>query len=359
MSEQNNKPKIDLRARLGKKTAGAGVAASIPPPMHTGNSIPAPPFASKPPPPVEERPRVVAPQAIKIEMSEEVVQAQKKGKSKLMAMAGGAALVGIVIGIAFGGGMERRKRQDIALEGASLLTQDIDKANIEIGKMAEILEKAKRSISDGEFPGEAVKSLSEVTVPFDGTYLAGKGTGLMSPSLNKMLVDFSGKSQQANEQKDRLQRMLVASEVAFKQVMENQTNPKMEWSVFVANGPHGPMAVIQPIPEPFLVSSKEKVNGKDYAWPEEIEVPEGDKKTKLKLYKKDNPIENPPVLIPIDPKSQESVYPKDQILLGKLREEIEKLEQLLKGDKSDPTNEKAGIVDLGQTIMDELKGIGG
>ena len=358
MSEQNTKPKIDLRARLGKKTAGAGVAASIPPPMHTGTSIPAPPFASKPPP-AQEPPRVIAPQAIKIEMSEEVIQAQKKGKSKIMAMAGGAALVGAVLGIALGGGMERRKRQDIAVEGAALLSKDIDKANVEIGKMSEILEKAKRSLSDGEFPSEAVKGLSEVTVPFDGTYLPGKGTGLMSATVNKMLVDFSGKSQQANEQKDRLQRMLVATEVAFKAVMENQAKPKMEWSVFVTNGPHGPMAVIQPIPEPFFVSSKDKVNGKDYSWPEEIEIPEGDKKTKLKLYKKDNPIENPPLLIPIDPKSQESVYPKDQILLGKLREEIEKLEELLKGDKSDPTNEKAGIVDLGQDLIDELKGIGG
>lgn len=358
MSEQN-KPKIDLRARLGKKTAGAGVAASIPPPMHTGQSIPAPPFVSRPPPAEEKPVMVMAPQAIKIEMSEEVIQAQKKGKSKLMAMAGGAALVGAIVGIAFGGGMERRKRQDIALEGAVLLTQDIDKANVEIGKMAEVLEKAKRALSDGEFPAEAVKGLSEVTVPFDGTYIAGKGTGLMSPQVNKMLVDFSGKSQQANEQKDRLQRMLVASEAAFKEVTANQSKPKIDWSVFITNGPHGPMAVIQPIPEPFLVSSQEKVNGKDYAWPEEIEVPEGDKKTKLKLYKKDNPIENPPLLIPVDPKSQETVYPKDQLLLGKLREEIVKLEELLKGDKSDPTNEKDGIVDLGQTLMDELKGIGG
>ena len=31
---------------------------------------------------------------------------------------------------------------------------------------------------------------------------------------------------------------------------------------------------------------------------------------------------------------------------------------LLKGDKSDPTNEKAGLIDLGTSIIDELKGIG-
>jgi hypothetical protein len=358
MAEENKKPKIDLRARLGKKTVGAGAAVSIPPPMHTGASIPAPPFASRPPP-MEERPKVVAPQAIKIEMSEEVVLAQKKGKSKIMALAAGTAVVGALLGIAIGGGMERRKRQDIAVEGAKLLVQDIDKANIEIGKMADILEGAKRAISDGEFPTKQMGELAEVSVPFDGTYLAGKGTGLMSPQLNKMLMDFSGKSQQANEQKDRLQRMLTASESAFKKVMEEQEKPRMDWAVFIANGPHGPMAVLQAIPEPFLMSSKEKVNGKDYSWPEEVEIPEGDKKVKLKLYKKDNPIDNPPLLIPVDPKSQSVVYPRDQLVMGKLREEIVKLEVLLRGDKSDPTNEQAGIVDLGQSLMDELKGIGG
>ena len=358
MAEENKKPKIDLRARLGKKTVGAGAAVSIPPPMHTGGSIPAPPFASRPPP-QDDRPKVVAPQAIKIEMSEEVVQAQKKGKSKVMALAAGPAVVGALLGVAIGGGMERRSRQDIAVEGAKLLVQDIDKANVEITKMADILDAAKRAISDGEFPTKQMSELSEVSVPFDGTYLAGKGTGLMNAQLNKMLMDFSGKSQQANEQKDRLQRMLTASEVAFKKIIEEQQKPKMDWAVFIANGPHGPMAVLQPIPEPFLVSSKDKVDGKDYSWPEEVEIPEGDKKVKLKLYKKDNPIDNPPLLIPVDPKSQASVYPRDQLLMGKLREEVVKLEVLLRGDKSDPTNEQAGIVDLGQDLIDELKGIGG
>jgi len=101
---------------------------------------------------MEERPKVVAPQAIKIEMSEEVVLAQKKGKSKIMALAAGTAVVGALLGIAIGGGMERRKRQDIAVEGAKLLVQDIDKANVELSKMADILEAAKRAISDGSFP---------------------------------------------------------------------------------------------------------------------------------------------------------------------------------------------------------------
>lgn len=348
MAEDNKKPKIDLRARLGKKTV-AGGQVSIPPPMATGGAIPAPPFASKPPPPAEEKPKYREPQAIKIEMSEEVVQAQKKGKSKVIMVAAAMAVVGGMIGIALGGGMERSKSHGIALDGAKLMVEDIDKANVEIAKLSSILDEAKRSLSDGEFPTEATKKMADVNIPYDGTYLAGKGMGLMKPLINKMLVDFAGKSVQANEQKDLLMRMLTASESAYNAMTAQQKTPKMQWSVFVVNGANGPMAVMQPIPEPFLMSA---------AWPAEVEIPEGDKKTKLPLYKKDNPIGNPPMLIPVDPKSQSQVYPADQMLLSKLHSEIVALDEVLKGDKSDASNEKKGLVDLGTLLIDELKGIG-
>lgn len=358
MAEDKKKPKIDLRARLGKKTVGGG-GPSIPPPMATGGSIPAPPFASKPPPRMEsERPRIVEPQAIKIEMSEEVVQAQRKGRSKVIAIAIGTAIVGAILGVALGGGMERRKRQDIALEGAKLLSQDIDKANVEINKLAEILGGAKRALSDGEFPEKAMNELSEVSIPFDGTYLVGKGTGLMSAQINKDLIDFAGKSAEANEQKDMLQRVLTSAQPQIKELLAQTEKPKFNWSVYMINGPHGPMARMQPVPDPFLVTSKDKgKDGKAYAWPEELEIPDGDKKVKLKLYKDGNPVSQDPLLVPVDPTSQSAVCPSDTMI--RLRGEIVKLEDLLKGDKSDPTDEKQGLVDLGQNLIDELKGIGG
>ncbi len=46
--EANKKPKIDLKARLGKKTISSGAGASIPPPVGMQPSIPAPPFGSRP-----------------------------------------------------------------------------------------------------------------------------------------------------------------------------------------------------------------------------------------------------------------------------------------------------------------------
>ncbi len=297
---------------------------------------------------------MVEAQAIKIEMSEEVIQAQKKGRSKVIMIAAATALVGGIIGTQVGGGMERRSRQNLAVDGAKMLTQEIDKANGQIGEMAEVLGDAKRALSDGEYPEAAINKLAETGISFDGTYLYGKGVGLMSPRLNKQLVDFAGKAAAANDQKESLQRVLAGAREPITEMLEQAKKPKFNWSVFVVSGPHGPMAGMQAIPEPFLVTDKEK---KDYKWPEEIEVPgPGDKKEKLKFYQKGEPISRDPLLIPVEPSTQTNVCPNDMQV--RLRQEIVKLEDLLKGDKSDPTNEKAGLIDLGTSIIDELKGIG-
>lgn len=362
--QQQNKPKIDLRARLGKKTVGTA-GPSIPPPMATGASIPAPPFVNRsvPPPAAAEpeRPRYIEPQAIKIEMSEEVMAAQKKGKTKIIMMASACALIGGLIGIAFGGGMERGKRQEIALEGAKLLGSEVDKANAEIEKLAAVVAEAKRALSDGEYPEKQISELADIGIPFDGTYLVGKGTGLMSAKVNLKLIEFASKSSEANEQKDKLQRVLSGARKGIEELLSQKDKPKFNWSIYMVNGPHGPMAAMQPLPEPFLISSKEKIKDKDgkmvdYAWPDEFEVADGAKKTKLKRYKDGNPIDSTPMLIPVDPSSQAAVCANDTMV--RLRDELVKLEELLKGDKSDPSDEKTGLVDLGQGLIDELKQIG-
>jgi len=362
MSDQN-KPKIDLKARLGRKTVGS-TGPSIPPPMATGSSIPAPPFQSRPPqaaPSEAPRPTYVQPQAIKIEMSEEIVEAQKKGRSKVMMIAAGAAVVGMVLGYVFGDGAARRTAQNNALVGAEELAKEIDTANAEIEKLSKLIGDAKRDLSDGKFPEEAVRALGDVQIPFDATHLVGKGTQLMSVDINRTLIDFAGNSQSANDQKDRLARVLGSQKKALEDLFAQKEKPKFNWSVYVTNGPHGPIASMQPLPAPFFVTSKETMKDKDgkdvpFAWPEEIEVPDGDKKLKLKRYTKGDAVSEDPQFLPVDPDSQSLVCPVDTMIL--LRKEVVALETLLAGDLSDPTNEKPGLTDMGKKLIDELKSIG-
>src|ERR1043165_1708966 len=107
MSE-DKKPKIDLKARLGKKTVSAPVAGpggSIPPPAGIPKpsgipaaGIPAPPFQSatathRPATAVDvsnpygamepaAAPVVAQPQTIRIELGDDVVRANRGGKTK-------------------------------------------------------------------------------------------------------------------------------------------------------------------------------------------------------------------------------------------------------------------------------------
>lgn len=362
--EDNKKPKIDLKARLGKKTVAGG--ASIPPPMAVrpavgggGGSIPAPPFAAK----QAAAPRVdptdpyasvsvapsapVQPQAIRIEMSEEMVEAQKKGRGKIIALCVVTALVGGVLGYAFGGGAERGKSHDNALQGAAMLAEEIDKANVEINKLADTLKKAKTSLNDGKFPEAEITTLGGIDIPFDGNNLSGKGIGLMGSEVNRMLVKFAGDAAAANEQKDRLKRVLGGSKKNIEEFLAQKDAPKFNWSVFVSSSPSGPVASMQPLPAPFAVKG---------AWPDDFEIKKGDKQVKLKRYTKGDPAGSDPLLIPVDPATQGLVCPNDvTAIVGR---ELTSLETLLRGDKSDPTNEKEGLLDTGTALVEKLKKIG-
>jgi hypothetical protein len=403
----DNKPKIDLKARLGKKTV-AGVGPSIPPPVVGGpgslppgampgpgpgpqagfpgagipgspsrppvagpsgfpgpavapaaarpqapapnmggprppmggpTSIPAPPFGPTPsltpspnfgaPPPGLGNPgpapqASMRPREIKIEMGEEVLQAQKKQGSRYKILAIGAAIVGMILGVVFGDGMARRRSQNIALEGSKLLAEEVDKANGEIEKLADTLK----------------------------TYLVGKGIGLMPADVNRLLVKFAGDAERANDQKDRLQRVLNGMREPVKELLSEKDAPKVRWGISVGRGSQGPLASMIPLPKPFLVTSKE--NG--YKWPADFEVQQGNKKVKLERYEKGDPVAETPPLIPVDPGTQSLVCPSDTLI--RLSRELGELETTLRGDKSDPTDERAGLVDTGNALREKLKTVG-
>jgi hypothetical protein len=351
----DNKPKIDLKARLGKKTV-TGVGPSIPPPMmNPGASIPAPPFASRPAAAPEPEPvRVVEPQAIKIEMGEEVVEAQKKARSRWLLVAGATAFVGGLLGYVLGGRVEANRSFKNAATGAGILLEDVNKANVEIERLADALKKAKMALGDGRYPEAEIKAFGEINVPFDASYLAGKGTGLMGGDINRLLVKFAGDAAQANDLKSTLKSSLERSQKTIVETFAEKEAPKVHWSVIVSNSPAGPIASMQPVPTPFLAASKEA----GFAWPKEVELKSGDKTVKVERYTKGDPTSgSAPLLIPVDPTTQGSVCASDA--LTQLSRDFNALEVLLRGDKSDPTNEKTGLVDTGNQVVDKLKGVGG
>lgn len=359
------KPKIDLKSRLGRKTVSSPSGPSIPPPVGVPrSSIPVPPFATQ-----TSGPKVdasdpyasvtasAAPpqqQAIRVEMSEEVVQAQKRSRGKFIGAALVAAVIAGGVGFAVGGANERSGTADVALQGAQDLAKEVDEANGVADQIAEVLGSAQKKLSNSEYPEEEVSKLGGLRIPFEGVNLTGKGIGRFKGSVVTMLISYTSAVEAANSQKEKVQRLLSGSKKPILEVLAQKDNPKVQWSVYVTQGPFGPWANMQPIPSPFEVKKK---GDEKYKWPENFEIKEGNKTHKLDRYTKGSPTGESPQLIPIDPGTQALVCPSDTLF--KLARELRDLEGVLRGEKSaSPDDESAGLLQTGQKLVEMLKGIG-
>jgi hypothetical protein len=385
MSEQ--KPKIDLKARLGKKPMSSPMGApalggsSIPPPMGgqgagnapsampaphytasprpvTASGVPAPPFTNRPQQPVAPRvdptnpygavgPSVQparAQQAIRIEIGEEVHAARRSGRKKVVVLALITAGIGGFVGFAVGGGAERAKGADAAISGAAQLIKDVQASNAEVQKLADTLKSAKEKLGKAQYPEQEVAQLGAINIPFTGANLAGKGIGRFQPEVLTMLIEYTNATTEANDQKEKVQSVLTGAKKGLTELLEVSSKPQVRWSVQVSDGPGGPWASMMSVPTPFMAKEK---------WPEELKVGPAAKQETLKRYTSGSP--SGTFFIPVDPTTQTAVCPSDVVF--KLRRELNDLETTLRGD-STPGEEKTGIIESGQRLMDKLKKIG-
>jgi hypothetical protein len=375
MSE-DKKPKIDLKARLGKKTVStpaAGPGGSIPPPAGIpkpsgmGSGIPAPPFQShsvapRPAAPVVDpsnpygamqpsaAPIVAQAPAIRIDMSDDVMRAQQGGRTKILVLALVTALIGAGIGFTLGGASERGKGTDAAMQGAKDLTKEIEAANVKIEELANVLKSAKEKLGKAQFPEEEVTKLGALNIPFDGTNLSGKGIGRFKSDVLNLLIQFSTAAAEANDQKEKIQSVLSRNKKGVLEFLEGQTKPVVRWSVLVSSTPLGPVASMQPVPTPFLVESPDKK-----PWPESFDLMADKKKVTVKRYMKGEAAGQDPTFIPVDPGTQALVCPAD--VLFSIRRELSGMEEVLRGNPT-PGEEKTGLLESGQTLVKKLKQIG-
>lgn len=370
---EEKKPKIDLKARLGKKTVGGPAGAAIPPPVGVTKpgAVPAPPFVQKRAAKLDPSNPYAAiaaeeaverkPAAIKVEMSEEVVAHQRRGRSKVIALAAATAVVGGLIGFAFGGRLESSAGAKAAVEGAEQLSDEVDKATQEIDTLNETLKSAREKLQANKFPTEEASKLGEINIPFSGANLTGKGIGRYKAEVVTMLINFAGGAQEVNDQKEKIQNLLSGSKKPIEDFLAQQENPKVRWGAYFESGPQGPWVSMQTLPEPFAVAVKDQKKGdKPYKWPESFKITQRGKEFDLKRFSGGDPTRTKPgdnpTIIPVNPETQSAVCPSDVIV--KLQREIRDLEETLLGDKSVPGQEKDGLVDIGRALHDKLKQIG-
>jgi hypothetical protein len=392
----DNKPKIDLKARLGKKTMSTPGAASIPPPMATQptggiprpqaapvqrapsamprpvspSGVPAPPFQSPsqvpradPTNPYASMPRQSAPvqgrpTEIRVDM-EEVRAAQRSGRGRVMVLALVTAIVGGVVGFAFGGGAERDKGAKAAISGAQELVKDIEDSNKQIQDLSDTVKSAQtKLLNKGTYPQEEVTKLGAINIPFRTASLADKSIGRFKREILSMLIDYASSVEAMNDQKETLQRFLGSQ--TLKDLIAEQQKPKVRWYATVSNGPSGPWVNLDTLDAPFLVQSDEKIKDKDgkekpYAWPDDIEIKDGKDTTKMKRYTSGDPGGSSPPYIAVNPQTQSAVCQSG--VIGSLVSQLIKMQTVLQGDPT-PGVDKTGLIEKGQKLADQLKKIG-
>jgi hypothetical protein len=249
----DKKPKIDLKARLGKQGGGSVPAPTpIPPgivPQATHSQPPgagmggggsAPPAAMLPGTPVGPPPRFAAsgaaaaldpsnplaavaapyrPQAqpqvaaiapARIEVDEGAVHDARRGGTK-RGMVIGLIIAAIVGGVGFtaGGASEQSKAREKSKADAVSFAEDLGKAKDTLTKLADKMDEGVKTLSGGKFPDKLSGDLGGLNVAFDGSELAGRRFSGFPQETTAQLVDFITNVTALNDKKDLIQGLLT------------------------------------------------------------------------------------------------------------------------------------------------------
>jgi hypothetical protein len=237
---EEKKPKIDLKARLGKAAAptptpapvGSAPAAAVsqpaaaPPPGVSGPGLPVPPGVAAAAPAIDPsnplaavvapRPAPMPMQAQRIEVDEMAVQQAAAGARKTMGVFAVVALV-IGAGVGFVGGQakETGNGREQAKNDAKELKTSVDTAKTKIEDMATKLEAGAKQLTAKEgkaFPKDLANQLGAINVDFDGTKLAGRRFSGFPTDTSGQLFDFVTNVTALNEHKSAVKNLLTKLE---------------------------------------------------------------------------------------------------------------------------------------------------
>jgi hypothetical protein len=400
MAEETKKPKIDLKARLGKTmvTSGSSGGApvplpvpgpamppvpaapgsdpsagdrvsgppssrpgpaipppAIPPPIGLSPGIPLPAFA----PAVQAKPAAPAPQklgaaaqTIKVEMGEEVQEQQKRAGRQKIVFAALGAVVGLGLGFVAGGQRETSKRSDAAVLGAKALEGDVVSATKKMEELSVLLDQGAEAIGAKKYPDDLSAGLASTQIPFDTNTLGGKNVGALPAKVLRAVLMFTKETEALNEKKDSLRNLLGAMKKPVEQAWADEKEPKFQFAVVFGGAPEKNFAELVRIKDPF------KLQGD---WPKEVPImkremvqgkkQEVEKKATRWLKGELTGGEQPPML-PVEPQSVAG-FTSDQVVV-QLRKAMIDIRLLLDGDKSDPQNETLGLIKTGQGLSAEL-----
>jgi len=307
---EEKKPKIDLKARLGKGGAAGGatppppaaggipVPAAVPPPAASaaaapqsspsGGGLPMPPGVPVGPPPAfgskgpaldpsnplaaavmpQRAPAPAAPaappQPQRIEVDEMAVQEARKGARKQGLIAGlvAAAVLG-VIGYIAGGAMETNKGRQKSVGDAKSLAGDVQKSRDQLKALADKVEAGRNSLlKEKKFPDALAKELGAINVDFDGTKLAGVRFSGFPQETTSGLIEYITAVQTINDRKSAVASLLSRLQKPITETLAAGQKQNINYVVFLGktDPSRNPFALLAPLTKPVEVTNPAQIS---------------------------------------------------------------------------------------------------
>jgi len=373
--DKGKKPKIDLKARLGKTIQAGGSAIPLPvpgsqpppgdggaptppppraagiaPPPGLSPGIPIPPFAQTKATSVAPPKPTAAQQTIKVEVGEEIHQERKAAAKRAALYASIAAVVGIVIGWAVGGAQARNTRSKAAVAGAGALEKDVKAANDAMKELSSKLTEGAEKLGRKEFPTELDGALTAV-IPFDTFKLDGKHVGDLPADLQKMVFSYTLEVEKLNDTRQSLKNLLGIAKPIVEKVWKQEKDPVISYSVTFRGSNNGMLAELVQNKEPF--PANKEFPGK-YVFLKAERSQQGVKmvdKTGARWTRGDL-TGNDPVLIPVDSATTGALTGEEAV--GKLATALRNSREILEGSGQGTTAEKLGLIKDAEVLVDKL-----
>lgn len=368
------KPKIDLKARLGKAqpaanatadgiTAPTGAPSVVPTP-----GVPVPGFGQQPAAPAapavdgsdpfassSATQAYAAPATIKIEMGEDVVAGQARASKKAAVVSAIVGVVGLGIGFAWGGRSSDAHGAQVAVEGAKQIAGDVEKSQAKIKELSEKIGAAIKDLKASKFPDAFANDLGGITIPFGADKLAGRNVGRFQPALLRTLFAYSSDIESLNDRKDALKNLFGGQKAAIGDALAAAANPKVSWVVFVQKSAHGPLASLAP------VNPKEAFAYSEANWPAKFKISTGRELVDVERYATGDVVSTDPakkiLVVPVAPDSIATSFPNDVVM--RISSELSKTAKVLGGGSSgSPDDDDEGVIKEGERLLTELKKIG-
>ena len=234
---EEKKPKIDLKARLGKASG-----ASIPPALGStdgGELVPAaavsaPAVAAVTPAPVPQ------PVLQRFEIDEtEVVDARKAGFKQGVTIAMVVGLAALGLGYAAGGASEKSAGRAKASADMTDLAKKAEAAKAKLSSLQEKLDAGIKDLGSKKFPESLASDLGAINVDFDGAVLGGRRCSGVSRETTKELIDFATDVASINDRKSVIATLLGKLKDPIEKKFKGGEKAMISYAVVVEGGAKG------------------------------------------------------------------------------------------------------------------------